>query len=300
MRASPGAFGRILILGGNGQVGFELQRSFAPYGELRAPRRVELDVSDLTEVAAYIDAFQPHLILNAAAWTAVDKAEEARDDAMRLNADLPALLADKASSYEAALVHYSTDYVYPGDGDQSWTEDSLTGPLSVYGASKLAGDEAVMRSGCRHLVFRTSWVYAARGNNFMKTMLRLGRERASLNIVNDQMGAPTPARLIAQLTLEALRQDIGSGIYNLSPRGTTSWHGFAQCIFRQAVAQGDTLAIDPGRLEGIPTAEYPTPASRPLNSRLALGKLEAALGLHMPDWESQLALTLNEYLDLRS
>ena len=290
-------FGRILILGGNGQVGFELRRSFAPFGEVHAPCRSDVDVSDLDAVAALIDTWQPQLILNAAAWTAVDKAEEEREGAMRLNAELPALLAQKASALGAILVHYSSDYVYPGDGDQAWREDSPTAPLSVYGESKLAGDEAVLASDCRHLVFRTSWVYAARGNNFMKTMLKLGRERDSLNIVNDQIGAPTPARLIAQLTCEALRQQIASGLYHLAPRGTTSWHGFAQSIFRQAIEQGETLAIDPQTLGGIPTADYPTPATRPLNSRLALEKLESALGLTLPDWQSQLALTLQEHLD---
>ncbi|MEO1848901.1 MAG: dTDP-4-dehydrorhamnose reductase [Psychrobacter sp.] len=290
-------FGRILILGGNGQVGFELQRSFAPFGEVHAPRRRDVDASDLDAVAALIDTWQPQLILNAAAWTAVDKAEEEREGAMRLNAELPALLAEKASALGATLVHYSSDYVYPGDGEQAWREDSPTAPLSAYGESKLAGDEAVLASDCRHLVFRTSWVYAARGNNFMKTMLKLGRERDSLNIVNDQVGAPTPARLIAQLTCEALRQQIASGLYHLAPQGTTSWHGFAQSIFRQAIEQGETLAIDPQTLGGIPTADYPTPATRPLNSRLALEKLESALGLTLPDWQSQLALTLQEHLD---
>ncbi|MHC9035503.1 dTDP-4-dehydrorhamnose reductase [Cobetia marina] len=290
-------FGRILILGGNGQVGFELQRSFAPFGEVHAPRRSDVDASDLDAVAALIDTWQPQLILNAAAWTAVDKAEEEREGAMRLNAELPALLAEKASALGATLVHYSSDYVYPGDGEQAWREDSPTAPLSVYGESKLAGDEAVLASDCRHLVFRTSWVYAAHGNNFMKTMLKLGRERDSLNIVNDQVGAPTPARLITQLTCEALRQQIASGLYHLAPQGTTSWHGFAQSIFRQAIEQGETLAIDPQTLGGIPTAEYPTPATRPLNSRLALEKLESALGIVLPDWQSQLALTLQEHLD---
>ena len=294
---SSNSLGRILILGGNGQVGFELQRSFAPFGEVRAPGRNEVDASDLDAVAAFIESYQPGLILNAAAWTAVDKAQEEREGAMRLNAELPSLLAQKASALGATLVHYSSDYVYPGDGDQAWREDSPTAPLSVYGESKLAGDEAVLASDCRHLVFRTSWIYAARGNNFMKTMLRLGREHDSLNIVNDQVGAPTPARLIAQLTCEALRQQIASGLYHLAPQGTTSWHGFAQSIFRQAIEQGETLAIDPQTLGGIPTAEYPTPATRPLNSRLALEKLESALGIVLPDWQSQLALTLQEHLD---
>ena len=190
----------ILITGGNGQVGFELQRQFAPFGTILAPTRQELDLTNADAVEAYLAKHQPGLILNAAAYTAVDKAESEPLQAKRLNAELPAQLAEYAAKQRIPLVHYSTDYVYPGNGEPPWQEDSPTGPLSVYGQTKLEGDEAVVNSGASHLVFRTSWVYAARGNNFMKTMLRLGRERESLNIVNDQIGAPTPARLIAQAT----------------------------------------------------------------------------------------------------
>ncbi|MCD6003904.1 dTDP-4-dehydrorhamnose reductase [Halomonas sp. IOP_6] len=294
----------ILITGGNGQVGFELQRQFAPFGTILAPVRQELDLINAEAVDVYLAKHKPDLILNAAAYTAVDKAESELEQAKRLNAELPTQLANYAAKQGIPLVHYSTDYVYPGNGESAWQEDSPTGPLSVYGQTKLEGDKTVLESGASHLIFRTSWVYASRGNNFMKTMLRLGRERDALSIVNDQIGAPTPARLIAQVTALAfttqgspLNINIPSGVYHLAPRGETSWHGFASEIFNQAREAGEALAITPEKTAGIPTAEYPTPAQRPLNSRMALGKLEKALGITMPSWQSQLALTLKEHLD---
>ena len=301
----------IFITGGNGQVGFELQRQFALFGNILAPTRQELDLTNTQAVDTYLAEHQPALILNAAAYTAVDKAESEPAQAKRLNAELPAQLAKYAAKHSIPLVHYSTDYVYPGDGEIPWQEDSPTAPHSVYGQTKLEGDQAVTQSGCQHLIFRTSWVYAARGNNFMKTMLRLSREREALSIVNDQIGAPTPARLIAQATALAftihnspltthnspLSIHIPSGIYHLAPRGETSWHGFACEIFEQARKAGETLAIKPQGAAGIPTAEYPTPAQRPLNSRMNLSKLEAALGVTLPTWQSQLGLTLKEYLE---
>ncbi|CAH1043971.1 dTDP-4-dehydrorhamnose reductase [Halomonas sp. TD01] len=294
----------ILITGGNGQVGFELQRQFAPFGTILAPTRQELDLTNSEAVDAYLEKHQPDLVLNAAAYTAVDNAESEPEQARRLNAKLPAQLANYAAKRSIPLVHYSTDYVYPGSGETPWQEDSPTGPLSVYGETKLEGDQAVSESGASYLVFRTSWVYAARGNNFMKTMLRLGRERDTLNIVNDQIGAPTPARLIAQITALSfvahgtrLSIHIPQGIYHLAPRGETNWHDFASEIFNQARELKEVLAITPEGVAGISTVEYPTPAQRPLNSRMALGKLESALGITMPPWQSQLALTLKEYLD---
>jgi len=291
----------ILILGGNGQVGFELQRALAPLGKCIAPGRQSLDLKDAAAVVRLLDELQPSLIANAAAWTTVDAAEKARDEAFRLNAELPAQLADYCVSHSATLIHYSSDYVYPGDGDMAWRESSAPGPLSVYGESKLAGDEAVLTSGADALIFRTSWVYSARGHNFMKTMLRLAREREALSIVGDQIGAPTPARLIAEVTLLALKQQaegrLTSGLYHLAPRGETSWHGFAQAIFRHAEVLGEALRIQPDQVVSIPTANYPTPAHRPLNSRLSLDKVEQALGITLPDWESQLQLTLAELLE---
>lgn len=291
----------LLLLGASGQVGFELQRRLAPLGEVIAPSRKELDLADAGAVVDYLENLAPGVIVNAAAYTAVDKAEEESELARRLNAELPEQLATYAGRNDIPLVHYSSDYVYPGDGHQAWQEESVTGPASVYGTSKLAGDKAVQASGCQHLILRTSWVYSARGHNFMKTMLRLARERSALKIVNDQIGAPTPARLIADVTLMALhglqRGQVESGLYHLAPRGETSWHGFASEIFRMASEAGESLVIDPAQVAGIPTAAYPTPATRPLNSRLALDKLEQALDISLPGWQSQLALTLDEFLD---
>ncbi|WP_301583406.1 dTDP-4-dehydrorhamnose reductase [Halomonas alkaliantarctica] len=293
----------IFITGGNGQVGFELQRQFAPFGTILAPTRQELDLTNADAVDTYLAKHQPGLILNAAAYTAVDNAESEPGQAQRLNAELPAQLAEYAAKQGIPLVHYSTDYVYPGNGETPWQEDSPTGPLSVYGQTKLEGDQGIIESGASHLIFRTSWVYAARGSNFMKTMLRLGCERDALSIVNDQIGAPTAARLIAQITAlsftvhgSRLSIHIPQGIYHLAPRGETSWHGFASEIFSQARKAGEALTITPESTAGIPTAEYPAPAQRPLNSRMALGKLESALGITMPPWQSQLALTLKEHL----
>ncbi|MCH4564679.1 dTDP-4-dehydrorhamnose reductase [Halomonas sp. EGI 63088] len=299
---------KILITGGSGQVGFELQRQLCLLGRVLAPTRQELDLADADAVVQWLAQHQPELIVNAAAYTAVDRAEEEPVLARRLNAELPAQLAAYSASRGQWLVHYSSDYVYPGSGETPWQEQDDTGPLNVYGHTKVEGDEAVQASGCAHLIFRTSWVYSARGHNFMKTMLRLGRERDALKVVSDQVGAPTPARLIAQVTALALHRlsltphasapnpCIPPGIYHLAPRGETSWHGFAREIFRQLREQGEPLAISPAGVAPISSAEYPVPAARPLNSRLALTRLEQALGLRMPEWQEQLSLTLAEVL----
>lgn len=287
----------ILLLGNTGQVGHELQRSLSLLGPVIAPGRRELDLASEQAVTDYLAQQRPQLIVNAAAWTAVDAAEQQPDAAHRLNAGLPQQLANYSAEQGAQLVHYSSDYVYPGNGTEPWQETSATGPLSVYGQSKLAGDQAIQHSGCQHLILRTSWVYSARGNNFMKTMLRLARDKTQLSIVADQIGAPTPARLIAQVTTLALHSKIPSGLYHLAPRGNTSWHGFAGEIFRQAIEQGEQLAMGPEQAQPIPTSDYPTPAQRPLNSRMDLSKLEAALNIQLPDWQSQLTLTLGEYLE---
>lgn len=288
---------KILLLGKTGQVGFELHRVLSPLGTLVAPDRKALDLSDEDAVSAYLAACRPDLIVNAAAWTAVDAAEEQTEAARRLNQELPAQLAAYAAAASCRLVHYSSDYVYPGTGTEPWTENSPTGPLNAYGRTKLAGDEAVLSSGADYLIFRTSWVYSARGNNFMKTMLRLAKDRPELNVVADQVGAPTPARLIAQITTLGIYNRLDAGVYHLAARGETSWHGFAREIFRMARAAGVSLALVPDRVHPIPTRDYPTPATRPLNSRLNVSKLERALNIRMPDWQSQLALTLAEYLE---
>jgi dTDP-4-dehydrorhamnose reductase len=287
----------ILLLGKTGQVGHELHRSLSPLGPIIAPTRAELNLTGEQAVADYLEQHQPDLIVNAAAWTAVDAAEQQQSQARRLNAGLPQQLAQYCAEQGAFLVHYSSDYVYPGNGTEPWHETSATGPLSVYGQTKLEGDQAIEQSGCEHLIFRTSWVYSARGNNFMKTMLRLAQSKAELNIVADQIGAPTPARLIAQVTTLAIHSNIPTGLYHLAPAGKTSWHGFAQEIFRQAMASGEQLAMGPSNAHPIATSDYPTPATRPLNSRMALNKLETVLNIQLPDWQSQLALTLGEYLE---
>lgn len=279
----------ILLLGKTGQVGFELHRTLSPLGAIIAPGRAELDLTSEQAVADYLQTHQPALIVNAAAWTAVDAAEEQQTEARRLNAGLPAQLAGYSAEQGALLVHYSSDYVYPGTGTEPWQEDSATGPLSVYGQTKLEGDQAIADSGAEHFIFRTSWVYSARGNNFMKTMLRLAEDRPELNIVADQTGAPTPARLIADITALALHSNLPGGVYHLAPAGETSWQGFAEEIFRLA---GKNTKANP-----IPTSDYPTPAQRPLNSRMGISKLETALSIQLPDWQSQLALTLGEYLE---
>lgn len=280
---------RILLLGKTGQVGFELHRILSPLGTITAPGRVELDLTNEQAVTNYLAQTQPNLIANAAAWTAVDAAERQQAEALRLNAGLPEQLAQYAAANNARLVHYSSDYVYPGTGTTPWHETSPTGPLSVYGKTKLQGDEVIHQSGADYLIFRTSWVFSARGNNFMKTMLRLAESKTELNIVADQIGAPTPGRLIAQVTALAVHSKLETGLYHLAPTGETSWQGFAKEILRLA---GKNTKANP-----IPTNDYPTPAQRPLNSRMDTTKLETALNIQLPDWQSQLALTLNEYLE---
>ncbi|AHI29130.1 dTDP-4-dehydrorhamnose reductase [Marinobacter similis] len=279
----------ILLLGKTGQVGFELHRTLSPLGTINAPGREELNLMDERAVTNFLANANPDLIVNAAAWTVVDAAEDKRTEAERLNTGLPKQLAEYAAANNVRLVHYSSDYVYPGSGETPWQETSPTDPLSYYGKTKLKGDQAIEQSGVDYLIFRTSWVYSARGNNFMKTMLRLAQSKTDLNIVSDQIGAPTPARLIAQVTTLAVYGQLAKGLYHLAPRGETSWEGFAQEIFR--------LAGEKVKTNAIPTSDYPTPAKRPLNSRLDTTKAEQALSIRLPDWQSQLELTLHEYLE---
>ncbi|WP_300319038.1 dTDP-4-dehydrorhamnose reductase [Idiomarina sp.] len=288
----------ILVTGGNGQVGFELIRSLSVFGHVLAPTRDELDLTDKNAVAEYLATHQPQLIANAAAYTAVDKAESEPQAADRLNHLLPKQLAQYCLDNRAALIHFSSDYVYPGSGEKPYTEDSKTEPLSEYGRSKWAGDRAVIGSSCNHVILRTSWVYSARGNNFMKTMLRLASEREQLSIVNDQIGAPTPARLLAEVSAQVVKPLMSheiQGVFHVAPQGETSWYGFAEAIFSKAVKLGSEIKVK--QVEGISTSDYPTPAKRPLNSRLAVDKIEQALELKMPDWEEVLEHTLTEYLN---
>lgn len=290
---------RILLLGRNGQVGYELARSLAPLGEVMAPRRAELDLASARDVGSCLDTCMPAAIVNAAAWTAVDDAESHKAAAWRLNAELPAQLGEWAARHGAFVIHYSSDYVYDGKGEHPRDESAITGPLSHYGESKLAGDEWLAQSGAPHVVFRTSWVYSTRGRNFMKTMLRLGEKKAALSVVDDQVGAPTTARLIADVSAHALlaktQNQLASGVYHLAASGETSWRGFAAEIFAQATEWGMGLRMKPDAVAPISTAEWSTPATRPLNSRLSCAKLERALGLTLPNWQDGLRLTLEDY-----
>ncbi|GAB3242374.1 SDR family oxidoreductase [Chitinimonas naiadis] len=285
----------ILLTGVNGQVGFELQRSLQGLGTIHAPQRGELDLADPDAIRKLVRALKPSLIVNPAAYTAVDKAESETGLAQAINATAPQVLAEEARRLSVPLIHYSTDYVYSGEGGKPWQESDPVAPPNVYGASKLAGEEAIRASGCDHLILRTSWVYGARGKNFLLTMLKLGRERDALNIVGDQIGAPTWSRTIATLTshIVASRPDWAavSGTYHLVNQGTTSWHGFAEAIFALAAAQGDKV---PATLGAIATEAYPTPAKRPKNSRLDLAKLESTFGLVPPSWQDALALCFAE------
>lgn len=285
---------RLLLLGRDGQVGRELQRSLAGFGELVAlgSGAEQALCGDLTRgdaLRATLRELRPDVIVNAAAYTAVDKAESERERAWAVNATGPAILAEEALALGAWLVHYSTDYVFDGSGDQPRDELAITGPLNAYGESKLAGERAIQASGCRHLIFRTSWVYGRHGGNFARTMLRLACERDSLAVVADQVGAPTGADLIADVTaavLHAVRQQPGlGGLYHLAALGETSWHGYACFLLAQAGMAGWPLRVQPDQVRALSSAEYPTPARRPANSRLAVGRLQQAFGVDLPQWQ---------------
>ena len=293
---------KILLFGKGGQVGWELQRSLAPLGELIA---VDFDSIDLCgdfarpdAVAATVRQVQPDIIVNAAAHTAVDKAESEPELARLLNATAPAAIAREAASLGAWLVHYSTDYVFDGSGSHARNEDAVASPLSVYGQTKLEGERAIQASGCRHLIFRTSWVYAARGGNFAKTMLRLASERDALTVIDDQIGAPTGAELLADLSAHALRVALStpevSGLYHAVAAGETSWHGYASHVIAYARAQGASLKVAADQIKPVPTTAFPTPAKRPLNSRLATTKLCTTFGLTLAPWQRGVERMLDE------
>lgn len=293
----------ILLLGKNGQLGWELQRSLAPLGPLTALGRAGADglcgdLADLDGLAATVRRLRPQFIVNAAAHTAVDRAESEPELARRINADAPAVLAREAAACGAWLLHYSTDYVFDGSGSQPWTEADRCAPLSVYGQTKRAGEQAIARSGCRHLILRTSWVYAARGANFAKTMLRLGQERERLSVIDDQWGAPTGADLLADVSAHAMRHlaqhPEHGGIYHCAAAGHTSWHAYARFVIDTArQLQPDrpwpVQAIDP-----VPTSAFPTPARRPHNSRLDTRKLQSTFGLVLPPWQQGVTRMLAE------
>ncbi|MDR2875533.1 MAG: dTDP-4-dehydrorhamnose reductase [Methylobacillus sp.] len=292
----------ILVLGSRGQVGWELSRSLLPLGHVIALSREQLDLADVSALCDAVQSARPALIVNAAAYTAVDKAESEVDAAIKANAVAPSILAEEAARIGALLIHYSTDYVFDGNSAKPYTETDATLPLGVYGRSKLAGEQAIAASGCDHLILRTSWVYGARGQNFMRTMLRLAQERETLRVVADQTGAPTWARWIADATAQIAfqaqqkraAQMFASGLYHLTCSGATTWHGFADEIisgYRQLHPQTPLTAR---KIEAITTAEYPTPARRPANSRLDCARIAADYGITCPDWKDALALCLRE------
>ncbi|MBK1820196.1 dTDP-4-dehydrorhamnose reductase [Burkholderia orbicola] len=288
----------ILVTGVNGQVGFELLRSLQGLGRVVACDRSMLDLSDLDRVRSVVRELKPSIIVNPAAYTAVDKAETDVDAARRLNAEVPRAFAEEAARLGAALVHYSTDYVFDGTKEGAYVETDATNPQNVYGLTKLEGEQAIAATGCAHLILRTSWVYGRRGKNFLLTMLKLGSERPELRVVADQVGAPTWSKTIATATAHIVAQALAaddadwwaqrSGVYHFTSAGATSWHGFAEAIFAQAMGERAPRVLP------IPASDYPVPAKRPSNSRLSHDKLTEAFGLRLPDWADALTLCLSE------
>ena len=288
---------KILLLGKNGQVGWELQRSLAPLGEVLALDRNSSshcgDLSNLEGLAETVRLFRPDVVVNAAAYTAVDKAESDQSTAHLINALAPEVLARACAAIGAYLVHFSTDYVFDGAGQKPWFESDATGPLNVYGHSKLAGEKGIAKQGAKHVIFRTSWVYGTEGGNFAKTMLRLAQERDKMAVINDQFGAPTGAALLADITALCLQrvqpeqhEPYLSGIYHLAAAGETTWHAYAQYVLRQAQSLKPSLKYTVKEVAAVATTEFPTPAARPLNSRLNCSQLENALQLKLPAWQT--------------
>lgn len=294
---------KILLLGKNGQLGWELQRSLAPLGELIAlshdSHTICGDLTDLAGIQQTIATLTPDIIVNAAAYTAVDKAESEPEQADIINVQAPALLAQEAKKINAWLIHYSTDYVFDGSGHQAKLETDATNPQNVYGKTKLAGEQNIIASGCNHLIFRTSWVYAAKGHNFIRTMLGLAQERDELKVVDDQIGAPTGAELIADVTAQIIGNKLKSeqsGLYHLAADGQASWYDFAHFILTQAQDTDVALKVQPQDIQAIKTVDFPLPATRPLNSRLNTGKLKNTFNLNLPKWQTSAARTLTEIL----
>ncbi|OQS43418.1 dTDP-4-dehydrorhamnose reductase [Chromobacterium haemolyticum] len=290
----------ILLTGVNGQLGHQLRTALAPLGNIVALNRTELDLSQAASILQALERHQPDIIVNPAAYTAVDRAESEVEQAHAVNAAAPGLLAQWAARRQALLLHYSTDYVFDGAGERPWREDDPARPRSVYGQSKWEGEEAVRAAAPRHLILRTSWVFGAHGGNFLKTILRLARERDSLRVVADQIGAPTSTALIADVTVALLRDylrkpaDFAYGSYHLAAQGETSWHGYARFLVAEAEKLGCTLRLSPADIAPIATADYPLPAPRPANSRLDCAKLQRTFGLALPCWESGVEQVLAE------
>lgn len=291
------------MLGSRGQVGFELARALAPLGDVTALGHEPSgdssgDLERLDELRSTLRRLEPHVIANAAAYTDVDGAEAEPERAERVNAEAPGALAAEAARLGAWLVHYSTDYVFDGSGTAPWREDDAPAPLNVYGATKWRGERAVRGAGCRHLIFRTQWVYASRGRNFLRTMLRLAAERDRLQVVDDQTGAPTGAELVADVTAHALELALAqpelSGTYHLAARGETTWHGYARFALDAARRAGLPVRPTDAAIEPVSTAAFPTAARRPHNSRLDVGRLEQTFALRMPDWRVGVARAVAE------
>jgi dTDP-4-dehydrorhamnose reductase len=298
---------RILLTGTDGQVGGALQPLLGDHGTIIAPEIAEFDLSKPETLVGKLDSFKPDLIINPAAYTAVDRAEDERELAFLINARGPEAIAQWAAKHRAPLVHFSTDYVFDGSGDKPWREDSPTGPLSVYGASKLAGDTAIQAAGGPHLIARTSWVYAAKGANFLRTIARLAGERKELRIVADQIGAPTTAKAIANAVTSIVLPNLSDlsdlfahkgGVVNLVCTGETSWHGFASAVVKGLRSRGVKLAVE--TIVPIATADFPTKAKRPGNSRLDLSRLKNEFGVTMTPWQIALEVELDEYIALRA
>ena len=292
---------KILLLGKNGQVGWELQRSLAPLGEVLALDRNSTshcgDLSNLEGLADTVRVFRPDVVVNAAAYTAVDKAESDQSTANLINALAPEVLARACAAIGAYLVHFSTDYVFDGTGQKPWLESDATGPLNVYGHSKLAGEKGIAKQGAKHVIFRTSWVYGTEGGNFAKTMLRLAQEREKMAVINDQFGAPTGAALLADITALCLQRDHHlSGIYHLAAAGETTWHAYAKYVLQQAQSLKPSLKYTVKEVAAVATTEFPTPAARPLNSRLNCSQLENALQLKLPAWQTGVDAMLSKIL----
>jgi dTDP-4-dehydrorhamnose reductase len=297
---------KILLLGKNGQVGWELQRSLAPLGELLALDRNSTshcgDLSNLEGLADTVRVFRPDVVVNAAAYTAVDKAESDQSTANLINALAPEVLARACAAIGAYLVHFSTDYVFDGTGQKPWLESDATGPLNVYGHSKLAGEKGIAKQGAKHVIFRTSWVYGTEGGNFAKTMLRLAQEREKMAVINDQFGAPTGAALLADITALCLQREPEqhepylSGIYHLAAAGETTWHAYAKYVLQQAQSLKPSLKYTVKEVAAVATTEFPTPAARPLNSRLNCSQLENALQLKLPAWQTGVDAMLSKIL----
>jgi dTDP-4-dehydrorhamnose reductase len=293
---------KILLLGKDGQVGWELQRALSPLGELIAYGRQEADLEQLDALRQLVRKIQPDVIVNAGAYTAVDKAETEPEKARTINAEAVGLLAEEANRLNAWLVHYSTDYVFNGEKTSPYEVDDQTAPLSVYGKTKLEGEQLIRDRHAKHLIFRTSWVYAARGGNFAKTMLRLAKDRDALKVIADQHGAPTSAELIADVTALAMSRidQAGpaasslAGTYHLAASGHTTWHGYAQYVLELAQARGATLKAGPAAVQPIPTEAYPLPAARPKNSRLNTIKLTSTFNLHLPQWQFHVQRLMDE------